>query len=210
MTDADAHPDHNTRLERDIPADAVLIGCGLGTHPDTAGFIADLSTRYHDHAILWDADALNLIARDSVLQQHLPPRSILTPHPGEFARLYGKALAHDCERIPAAQALAARMGAVIVLKGKYSIISAPDGTTVINPTGNAGMAKGGSGDVLAGLTAALLAQGYAPFPAACLGAYLHGLAADLALETSAINSLTASDIIAAIPAAWRSIAVASA
>lgn len=210
MTDADAHPDHNTRLECDIPADAVLIGCGLGTHSDTAGFIADLSTRYHDHAILWDADALNLIARDSVLQQHLPPRSILTPHPGEFARLYGKALAHDCERIPAAQTLAARLNTVIVLKGKYSIISAPDGTTLINPTGNAGMAKGGSGDVLAGLTAALLAQGYAPFPAACLGAYLHGLAADLALETSAINSLTASDIIAAIPAAWRSIAVTSA
>ena len=205
MTDTDAHPDHNTRLDHDIPADALLVGCGLGTHPDSAALIADLNTRYHDRAILWDADALNLIARDSALQQ-LPPRSILTPHPGEFARLYGKALTHDRERIPAAQALAARMGAVIVLKGKYSIISAPDGTTVINPTGNAGMAKGGSGDVLAGLTAALLAQGYAPFPAACLGTYLHGLAADLALETSAINSLTASDIIAAIPTAWRNIA----
>jgi len=205
MTDADVHPDHNTRLDHDIPADALLVGCGLGTHPDSAALIADLNTRYHDRAILWDADALNLIARDSALQQ-LPPRSILTPHPGEFARLYGKALTHDRERIPAAQALAARMGAVIVLKGKYSIISAPDGTTLINPTGNAGMAKGGSGDVLAGLIAALLAQGYAPFPAACLGTYLHGLAADLALETSAINSLTASDIIAAIPAAWRSIA----
>ena len=205
MTDADAHPDHNTRLDHDIPADALLVGCGLGTHPDSAALIADLNTRYHDRAILWDADALNLIARDSALQQ-LPPRSILTPHPGEFARLYGKALTHDRERIPAAQALAARMGAVIVLKGKYSIISAPDGTTVINPTGNAGMAKGGSGDVLAGLIAALLAQGYAPFPTACLGTYLHGLAADLALETSAINSLTASDIIAAIPAAWCSVA----
>ena len=207
MTDADAHPDHNTRLARDLPADALLIGCGCGTHPDTAALIADLNSRYHDRAILWDADALNLIARDSALQQ-LPPRSILTPHPGEFARLSGTPLAHDRERIPAAQTLAARLNTVIILKGKYSIISAPDGSTAINPTGNAGMAKGGSGDVLAGLTAALLAQGYPPFTAACLGAYLHGLAADLALETSAINSLTASDIIAAIPAAWRSIIAA--
>ena len=206
MTDADAHPDHNTRLARDLPADALLIGCGCGTHPDTAALIADLNSRYHDRAILWDADALNHLARDPALQQHLPPRSVLTPHPGEFARLSGTPLAHDRERIPAAQALAARLNAVIILKGKYSIISAPDGSTAINPTGNAGMAKGGSGDVLAGLTAALLAQGYPPFTAACLGTYLHGLAADLALKKSAINSLTASDIISAIPAAWRNIA----
>ena len=206
MTDADTHPDHNTRLTRDLPTDALLIGCGCGTHPDTAALIADLNSRYHDRAILWDADALNHLARDPALQQHLPPRSILTPHPGEFARLSGTPLAHDRERIPAAQALAARLNAVIILKGKYSIISAPDGSTAINPTGNAGMAKGGSGDVLAGLTAALLAQGYPPFTAACLGTYLHGLAADLALKNSAINSLTASDIISAIPAAWRNIA----
>ena len=107
------------------------------------------------------------------------------------------------ERIAAARDLAARLHAVVVLKGKYSIISAPNGDTLINPTGNAGMAKGGSGDVLAGIIAALLAQGYEPFPAAAIGVYLHGLAADIAVAGTHLTSLTAHDLIAAIPAALQ-------
>ena len=203
MSDADPHPEHNSRLTRDIPADALLLGCGLGTHVDTAALLHDLTERYHDRPMVWDADALNLLAADPALQKKLPPASVLTPHPGEFARLAGRPLAHDRERIAAARDLAARLHAVVVLKGKYSIISAPNGDTLINPTGNAGLAKGGSGDVLAGIIAALLAQGYSPFTATAIGSYLHGLAADIALTHSHLISLTASDLIAAIPAALQ-------
>lgn len=200
MSDADPHPNHNSRLTRDIPADALLLGCGLGTHADTAALLHDLAARYHERPMVWDADALNLLAADPALQKKLPPASVLTPHPGEFARLAGRKLTHDSERITAARELAARLQAVVVLKGKNSIISAANGDTLINPSGNAGMAKGGSGDVLAGIIAALLAQGYPPFTAAALGTWLHGLAADIALTHSHLTSLTASDLIAAIPA----------
>ena len=203
MSDADPHPEHNSRLTRDIPADALLLGCGLGTHADTAALLHDLAARYHERPMVWDADALNLLAADPALQKKLPPASVLTPHPGEFARLAGRKLTHDSERITAARELAVRLHAVVVLKGKYSIISAPNGDTLINPSGNAGMAKGGSGDVLAGIIAALLAQGYPPFTAAALGTWLHGLAADIALTHSHLTSLTASDLIAAIPAALQ-------
>ena len=203
MSDADPHPEHNSRLTRDIPADALLLGCGLGTHADTAALLHDLAARYHERPMVWDADALNLLAADPALQKKLPPASVLTPHPGEFIRLAGRPLAHDRERIAAARELAARLQAVVVLKGKYSIISAPNGDTLINPTGNAGLAKGGSGDVLAGIIAALLAQGYSPFTATAIGSYLHGLAADIALTHSHLTSLAASDLIAAIPAALQ-------
>ena len=203
MSDADPHPNHNSRLTRDIAADALLLGCGLGTHVDTAALLHDLAERYHDRPMVWDADALNLLAADPALQAKLPPASVLTPHPGEFVRLAGRPLAHDRERITAARELASRLHAVVVLKGKYSIISAPNGDTLINPTGNAGLAKGGSGDVLAGIIAALLAQGYPPFTATAIGSYLHGLAADIALTHSHLTSLTASDLIAAIPAALQ-------
>ena len=205
MSDADPHPNHNSRLTRGIAADALLLGCGLGTHVDTAALLHDLAERYHDRPMVWDADALNLLAADPALQAKLPPASVLTPHPGEFVRLAGRPLAHDRERIAAARDLAARLHAVVVLKGKYSIISAPNGDTLINPTGNAGLAKGGSGDVLAGIIAALLAQGYPPFTAAALGTWLHGLAADIALTHSHLTSLTASDLIAAIPAALQNL-----
>ena len=205
MSDADPQPGHNSRLSHDIAADALLLGCGLGTHTDTAALLHDIATRYHDHPMVWDADALNLLAADPALQAKLPPASILTPHPGEYARLAGRALTHDRERMTAARDLAASLHAVVVLKGKYSIISAPNGDTLINPTGNAGMAKGGSGDVLAGIIAALLAQGYEPFPAAAIGVYLHGLAADIAVAGTHLTSLTAHDLIAAIPAALQSL-----
>ena len=203
MSDADPHPEHNSRLTRDIPADALLLGCGLGTHADTAALLHDLAARYHEHPMVWDADALNLLAADPALQKKLPPASVLTPHPGEFARLAGRKLTHDSERMTAARDLAASLHTVVVLKGKYSIISALNGDTLINPTGNAGMAKGGSGDVLAGIIAAHLAQGYPPFTAAAMGTYLHGLAADIALTHSHLTSLTASNLIAAIPAALQ-------
>ena len=203
MSDADPHPNHNSRLTRDIAADALLLGCGLGTHVDTAALLHDLTELYHDRPMVWDADALNLLAADPALQKKLPPASVLTPHPGEFVRLAGRKLTHDSERITAARELAARLQAVVVLKGKNSIISAANGDTLINPSGNAGMAKGGSGDVLAGIIAALLAQGYPPFTAAALGTWLHGLAADIALTHSHLTSLTASDLIAAIPAALQ-------
>ncbi len=151
-----------------------------------------------------DADGLTaLAARPEVLAQPGGPR-ILTPHPGEFARLIGKKLEGD-QRNQAAVDLAARCGVVVVLKGHRTWIT--DGRRrAINSTGNPGMATGGSGDVLTGLITALACQGLATYEAARLGVYLHGLAGDLAAQELGQVAMIASDLIRYLPKALRSIA----
>jgi NAD(P)H-hydrate epimerase len=152
-----------------------------------------------------DADGLTaLAARPEVLAKPGGPR-ILTPHPGEFARLIGKNLEGD-DRNLAAVELAARCGVVVVLKGHHTWIT--DGhRRAVNRTGNPGMATGGSGDVLTGLITALACQGLAPYEAARLGVYLHGLAGDLAAQELGQVAMIASDLIRYLPQAMRTIAV---
>jgi NAD(P)H-hydrate epimerase len=150
-----------------------------------------------------DADALNALATQTArLTQHAGPR-ILTPHPGEFARLIGSDIPTvQSARQKLASEFAARHEIVVVLKGRGSVVT--DGArTAVNATGNSGMATGGTGDVLTGLIAALLAQGMEPFDAARLGVRLHGLAGDLAAAELSEPGLIASDLPRYLPRAWR-------
>jgi NAD(P)H-hydrate epimerase len=165
---------------------AVAVGPGIGTANETAELILKL---YKEETLpmLVDADALNILATDnSVLSQAAGPR-ILTPHPGEMARLTGLSNQDIQEnRLQTARDFANEHNVYIVLKGADSVICSPDGRTALNTTGNPGMAAGGMGDVLAGIIGGFLAQGLSAWQASCLGVYVHGLAADrLAAETAA-------------------------
>jgi len=160
--------------------DALSIGCGMGGS-ERARDLLDRALQHRAPTLL-DADALNLVARDAALAARVAEHGtpcVLTPHPLEAARLLGTdTQAVQRDRPAAARALAARFAAVAVLKGSGTVIASPDGRLAINPTGNAGLATGGTGDVLGGIIGALLAQRLPPFEAAAAGVYLHGLAAD--------------------------------
>ena len=154
-----------------------------------------------------DADALNALAdRASLLTEcRIPP--ILTPHPGEMARLVTESSAQSVnkDRIGTAGRFAKAHSCYVVLKGARTVIAGPDGMVAICPTGNPGMATAGTGDVLTGMIAGLLAQGLAPWSAACAATYVHGLAGDLAAEVIGQTSLMAGDVIDAIPYALTNI-----
>ena len=151
-----------------------------------------------------DADALNILARNPKYMQCLPHGSIITPHIGEFTRLFG-ATDSSYVRLQAAQAYAMTFGVTIVLKGAYTVVVTQMGTFHFNSTGNPGMATGGCGDVLTGSILSLLAQGFAAPDAARLAVYLHGLAGDIAAAEKGQASLVASDVVDCLPRAWRSL-----
>ncbi|MBL7474126.1 NAD(P)H-hydrate dehydratase [Robertkochia sediminum] len=184
--------DHLDEIRPDFDPDVFAIGPGLGTHDDTAKALADLLEHYHGKLVL-DADALNILAGDPRLWRFLPENAVLTPHPGEFRRLAG-AWGSDRGMMEKAMAMASQKGVVLVLKGAYTMVT--NGREVyFNSTGNPGMATGGSGDVLTGVIASLLGQGYTAMEAARLGVYIHGLAADIAVRQTSQWALTATDII---------------
>ena len=178
-------------------ATAMACGPGMGRSPGLDALVAWAYTRLPLPMVV-DADALNaLSARPELLASPAGPR-ILTPHPGEFARLTKKGSGVVSE----AAELAGRWGVVIVLKGHRTLVT--DGERrAVNTTGNPGMATGGSGDVLTGLITALVCQGLAPFEAAQLGVYLHGLAGDLAAEQTGQESLIAADLVQLLPEAFK-------
>lgn len=178
-------------------ADVLALGCGWGQEQSRrAQLSAWLAAPCRARVI--DADALNVLAAMPAALAQLPGNTVLTPHPREFARLTGRDMPHDGERITQARAYAKRWQATLVLKGKYSVIAAPDGRVWVNPSGHAALAKGGSGDVLTGMVAAYLAQGYAPEVAAALAVYRHGLAAERAVQHIQARALSARDVIAAL------------
>lgn len=180
--------------------DALGIGPGLGTSEVTAiALIAQL--RRTQCPIVVDADAINILANHRAWMQQLPKGIIMTPHPREFDRLDGHS-SDSYERMAKACRLAEKLHAYIIIKGHYSALCMPDGHVVFNPTGNAGMATAGSGDVLTGVITALLARGYKQAEACVVGMYLHGLAGDLACADLGMESLTAGDIIAYLPKAF--------
>jgi NAD(P)H-hydrate epimerase len=194
MAITDPGPDYITNMDIDQSKFTVLgIGPGLGTHASTAEALQSLFTRLK-YPVVLDADALNIIAENKTLFQKIPPFSILTPHPKEFDRLFGES-SNDFDRLEMAAKKATELNVVIVLKGHHTFISMPGGQGYFNSTGNAGMATGGSGDVLTGIITSLVAQKYPPGYAALLGVYLHGLAGDLAAGYKSQEALTASDII---------------
>jgi NAD(P)H-hydrate epimerase len=180
-------------------ATVIALGPGLSRSSELDELVPSLYSQIKQPMVV-DADALNALADSpNVLSSPGGPR-ILTPHPGEFARLYGSKPRTDEKRVQAAAELAIKTQALIVLKGHRTCVS--DGTTTtLNTTGNPGMATGGSGDVLTGLIAALWGQGLAGFDAARLGVHLHGLAGDLAAARLGQVSLIATDLIDALPEA---------
>jgi NAD(P)H-hydrate epimerase len=181
------------------------IGPGIGTGKPTANYLHDFLKHYR-RPIVIDADAINILARHPEWLPLVPPFSILTPHPKEFERLFG-ATANDFEKISLALDNAQKLQLVIILKGHYSFVALPDGTGYFNITGNAGMATGGSGDVLTGILTGLLAQGYQPADAARLGVFLHGLAGDFAAGKYSMEAMTAGDIIGELGNAFKAISV---
>ena len=151
-----------------------------------------------------DADALNIIAENKELLSLIPSQSIITPHPKEFERLFGKT-ENDSERLTLAQKKSKELNIYIVLKGHYSFISTPDDRCYFNSTGNAGMATAGSGDVLTGIITGLLAQGYSPLESCLFGVYLHGLAGDFAADRFSQEAMLAGDIINCMSEAFKAI-----
>ncbi len=180
---------------------AVGVGPGLGQAEETEVALFEQIDACSVPMVL-DADALNLLGEKRSYLGRLPKGSILTPHPKELERLVGKCQ-NSYERLTKARELAKTAEVHIILKGAYSAVITPSGKCYFNITGNPGMATGGSGDVLTGILLALLAQGYEPEAAACLGAYVHGLAGDIACKKHGTIGMTAGDIVTCLPLAWR-------
>jgi NAD(P)H-hydrate epimerase len=143
--------------------------------------------------LVLDADALNIIAEEN-WQERIPPGTIITPHMKEFERLFGHYDNHQL-RVGAALRVASKLGVYIILKGRYTLVATPEGKGYFNTTGNPGMAKAGTGDVLTGMITGLLAQGYHPEAASRLSVYLHGMAGDFARSEYSEYGITASDLI---------------
>lgn len=183
--------------------DATGIGPGLGTAKETQEAFRQI-IKSIDKPMVIDADGLNIVSLNPEMLSHIPHSSILTPHPKEFDRLFGSC-ADDFERISFAIKKAVELKLIIILKGHHTAIAMPSGKCYFNSTGNAGMATGGSGDVLTGILTSLLAQGYATEQAAILGVYLHGLAGDFAALNKSEEALIASDITDHLHEAFRKI-----
>ena len=173
---------------------SIGMGPGIGMDSIHQQLFETVFTRYKGHLLL-DADALNYIAKYPSLLSSIPPSTIITPHPKELERLFGK-VSDDFERLELIQRKAKELNIIIVLKGKYTLIATPDSSLYVNYLfGNPGLAKAGTGDVLAGIITSFLGQGYNPVHAACLGVALHAIAADIALGKESVESLLASDLI---------------
>ena len=181
-------------LERSEGMDAVLIGPGIGRSEGAAAAVAAVLEEFHGPVVL-DADGINALSShmDILRERHHP--TILTPHAGEFKRLGGET---GNDRVAAAVSFADEYGCVLLLKGHDTVIT--DGKSCfINPTGNPGMAVGGSGDVLAGIIVSLIGQGIAPLTATACGAYLHGAAGDICAENLGQYGMLPSDMLEVLP-----------
>jgi hydroxyethylthiazole kinase-like uncharacterized protein yjeF len=175
------------------PEAIVGIGPGMGQNDATQNALLNW-LRLHKASCILDADALNIIASQPEHLQHIPAGSIITPHPKEFERLFGHT-AHSLDQVELGRSKAMKYNIYIVLKGHHTAVLCPDGTCWYNTTGNAGMATGGSGDVLTGIISSLLGQGYSSQQAALLGVFLQGLSGNMALEQQSMESLIARDIV---------------
>jgi NAD(P)H-hydrate epimerase len=185
-------------------ATAIGMGIGMGTH--------DLTINAFTHFIesctlpcVFDADALNILSLHPELMNKIPENSILTPHIGECTRLFGEC-SNSMQRVEHIRMQAMRYKVCIVLKGHRTVIATPDGDCFYNLSGNSGMAKGGSGDVLTGLLSGLLAQGYSSQQAALLGVHLHGLSGDIAAKHKGKMAMNATDLIESLSFAWQKLA----
>ncbi|MBT4515525.1 MAG: NAD(P)H-hydrate dehydratase, partial [Chloroflexi bacterium] len=190
------------------PATSLLIGPGLGQTPSAVEFVRSvLLDRREGPRLVIDADALNALASVEDWQIRVRGPAILTPHPGEMARLRGSTVPDvQRDRVHSAQSAAESWRHIVVLKGACTVVAHPDGRTAISPWVNPGMATGGTGDVLAGLIAGFLAQGMEPFDAACLGVFVHGLAGNIARRATGEVAMVAGDVLESLPTALKQLA----
>lgn len=193
ISDMRVHHDHQ----------AIAVGPGIGVSERTIDALEALLKAGKSSLVL-DADALNCISQRPALLSMLPPKTIITPHIGEFDRLFGEQRSSE-DRLKMALEMSRQHNIIIVLKGHYTATVRPTGRVYINPTGNPGMATAGAGDVLTGVIAAFLAQGYSPEHAATFGVFVHGLAGDMAAEELGEFGLTSGDIANYVGRAIRSI-----
>jgi len=183
--------------------DVLAMGPGLSQNSQTQKLIYQLAAKSNLPMVI-DADGINAFKGKASLLRQCSGRTILTPHPGEFCRVFGgKLSSKDADRKARAKEFARKSGCIIVLKGHRTVVASPSGEVFINSTGNPGMASGGVGDVLTGMIAALIGQKFPLLHAACFGVYLHGLAGDLAAKKVGQVSLVASDVLDYLPAAFR-------
>ncbi|MFM9009055.1 MAG: NAD(P)H-hydrate dehydratase, partial [Bacteroidota bacterium] len=187
MASPDECSDRLTEIIKPESYSAIGFGPGVGTDPQTANVLKRLLQDFSGPLVI-DADGLNILAEHPTWLQFMPAGTILTPHPGEFERLAGR-IADPFERTEALRAFAKRYGCFVALKGRFTCIACPDGQLYFNPTGNNGLAKGGSGDVLTGLICGLLASGHSAMRAVLTGVYVHGLAADLCAREEHVLSM---------------------
>lgn len=204
MVLSDSDPEKVTEIPSELSTyGAIAVGPGLGTGKEASLVLKQLIQNSTTPMVL-DADALNILSENKTWWSFLPKGSILTPHPGEFARLIGDKLSHF-EGLQKQIELSKKHGVYILLKGAHSSLSTPEGKIWINSSGNPGMASGGMGDTLTGIIAGLLAGGYSSQNAALLGMFLHGKAGDLALDRESMESLLATDLIDFLGAAFKSL-----
>ena len=208
MASVDAHKYVFSRVPSVEKYSALGIGPGLGTNAITQRALLSLLESAREKPLVLDADALNMLA-----ELPEPPFAdegkqwggiVLTPHPGEFRRLFGD-FPDAFVRLAFQRQIASEWGVTLVLKGAYTCVALPDGSAWFNSTGNPGMATAGSGDVLTGMITGLLAQGYRPELAALLGVWLHGKAGDLAAEELEQESLLAGDLVNYIGKAFKAL-----
>jgi hydroxyethylthiazole kinase-like uncharacterized protein yjeF len=200
------HPDAVFEIKRALEwADALVLGPGISMESVVGDLVEELLPKVKLPTVI-DADGLNQLGERKQLLKRLPKRCVLTPHPGEMARLTGLTMDNIIENpLAVAREYAEKWGAVVVLKGAPSYVARPDGMVVMNPTGNPGMASGGTGDVLTGMIGGLLAQGLSPWEASVCGVWSHGAAGDRAAESKGVLSMMASDMIEEIPRVLRDI-----
>ena len=190
--------------------DALLLGCGFGRDPKTVAFVQALLNQIHNSPLatrhfVFDADALSALAQTADWWNRLAPNTaILTPHPGEMATLTGLSRAEvQTNRSVVAKKFAAQWQQVVVLKGAFTVVASPDGRVTLLPFATAALATAGTGDVLAGTITALLAQKLSPFDAAVVGAYIHGLAGEIAEHEIGSAGVVAGDLLPRLPEAMR-------
>jgi NAD(P)H-hydrate epimerase len=180
--------------------DVLLIGCGLGQDPSTVELLSSLILEKELPLPVLDADAINILPKIPEWWQWLTDDAILTPHPGEMARLCSLTIDEiQSDRLGITRQFAAEWHQTIVLKGAYTVIATTDGRCRVSPFANPGLASAGTGDVLAGTIAGLVAQGLTPFDAASLGVYLHGRAGEIVKEKLGDAGMIASDLLPVLP-----------
>jgi NAD(P)H-hydrate epimerase len=193
MTEIDEHDYWFTSCKEKDAYESIGIGCGIGTKHFTAQGLKDLIENYRRPLVL-DADALNILSQNKTWLNHLPAHCVLTPHPGEYNRLFGKSR-NSFERLENQRQISVDYNMFIVYKQAYTCTTTPGGSAFFNNTGNPGMGTAGAGDVLTGMITGLIAQGIPVQDAVIAAIYLHGLAGDLAAEKFGQHSLIAGDII---------------